>query len=237
MADTSITSVVNTPSDQIVNRIGNNQLTGTNKFGSTTNYTQFDTTGHQTMVGTAQPWDDIAVTPTARTTGTQAPTFEKWFDDSAGTSRGVYLYSFDNAIVAQEKEIFFTIQFPHSLNGDDIQFHIHWVAESTASTSKVRWGLEYTWKEPSAVYGDTTIIYADTDVWGATGTTQNQHTITSFTGLSPTTSEDGLSTILIGRVFRNSSNASDTYTGKVGLLSMDAHFQMARLGSDEEYTA
>ena len=42
-------------------------------------------------------WDDLRVEPVARTTGANAPKFEKWYDDAAGTSRGVYLYSFDDA--------------------------------------------------------------------------------------------------------------------------------------------
>ncbi len=47
---------------------------------------------------------------------------------------------------------------------------------------------------------------------------------------------DGLSSILIGRLFRNSSAAGDTYTDKVGLLYIDAHYQINSLGSTDEYT-
>ena len=65
-------------------------------FGDLSNYTEFASNGHQTMVGTATVWEDLRLEPVARTTGTNAPTFEKWYDDIAGTSRGVYLYSFDD---------------------------------------------------------------------------------------------------------------------------------------------
>jgi hypothetical protein len=68
------------------------------------------------MVGTAQPREDLRIEPQARTTGVNVPTFEKWYDDAAGTSRGVYLYSFDDAIASSEKEIFFTMQMPHAWN-------------------------------------------------------------------------------------------------------------------------
>jgi hypothetical protein len=201
-----------------------------------TNYTQWDKTGHQTMVGTAQPWDDLRVEPVARTTGVNAPTFEKWYDDSGGTSRGVYLYSFDNAIESSQKEIFFTMQLPHSWNQDDVDIHVHWVAESTASDSKVRWGLEYAWAEIGAVFGDTVIVYADTDTESATGTTANEHKVTPFAAISPTTDQDGISSVLIGRLFRNSAADEDTYTGKAGLLYIDAHYQLNSIGSNDEYT-
>lgn len=200
-----------------------------------TNYTQWDKTGHQTMVGTAQPWDDLRVEPVTRTTGVNAPTFEKWYDDAGGTSRGVYLYSFDNAVESSQKEVFFTMQLPHAWNQDDIDIHVHWVAESTAASSKVRWGLEYVWKSIGEVFGDTTIIYADTDTEGATGTTANEHKVTEFGLMSPGTTQDDISSILICRLFRHSSDAADTYTGKVGLLYVDAHYQVNSIGSNDEY--
>lgn len=200
------------------------------------NYTTIDNDGHQEMVGTAQPWDDLRIEPVARTTGVNAPTFEKWYDDSGGTSRGVYLYSFDNAVESSQKEIFFTMQLSHAWNLDDVEIHVHWVAESTAADSKVRWGMEYAWAEFGAVFGDTTIVYADTDTESATGTTAHEHKITAFTAISPTTDQDGISSVLIGRLFRASGAAEDTYTGKAGLLYIDAHIQLSSLGSDDEYT-
>jgi len=45
---------------------------------------------------------------------------------------------------------------------------------------------------------------------------------------------DELSTVLICRLFRNSSHANDTYGGTAGLLYIDAHYQVDSFGSDEE---
>lgn len=209
------------------------------KVGDGTNYSQFDATGHQTMVGTAQPYEDIRVEPVTRT-GVNNPAFEQWYDDSGigdtGTTRGVYLYTFGNEVVAQEKEIHFTMQMPHAWDGGVIHMHLHWISKTTAVNSKVRWGLEYTMVEPNAVFGATAaIVYADTPISTDTGTTAGKHQITEFADITPTTSQDGLSTIIIGRIFRNSSNAADTYTGDVGLLYIDAHYQLNSLGSDQEY--
>ena len=212
------------------------EFPGPAKFGSSSNYAQFDASGHLTLVGTAKPWDDLRIEPVARTTDSNAPSFSKWYDDVPGTSRGVYLYTFDNATVANQKEVFFTQQMPHSWDGGPINIHVHWIAATTASSSKVRWGLEYCWADVGTAFGDTTLVYADTDYAGSTGTTANVHTITSFTPITPSSSQNDISSILIGRLWRDSAHANDTYTGDAGLLYIDTHFQMSSLGSDNELT-
>jgi hypothetical protein len=205
-----------------------------------TNYSQFDSAGHLTFAGTAKPWNDMLIEPSARNTGANAPTFEKWYVDSAGTSRGVYLYSFDDANVGSEKEVFFTMQMSHAWDGGNIYFHVHWVGAVDDTAATPRWGLEYTWKEPGGVFGDTTVVYATGNHLGEANITADKHYITQFTALSPGSTADDLSSVLIGRLFRDSANAADTYnaTGaKVGLLYIDAHYQMARIGSNDEYEA
>ncbi len=212
----------------------------TTYIGGATNYSQFDDTGHLTFAGTAKPWNDMLIEPSARTTGANAPTFEKWYDDVAGTSRGAYLYSFDDANAGSEKEVFFTMQMSHAWDGGDIQFHVHWVGAVDDTTATPRWGLEYTWKEPGGVFGDTTIVYATGNHLSDANITANKHYITQFTAISPGSTANDLSSVLIGRLFRDSANVADTYnaTGaKVGLLYIDAHYQMARIGSNDEYTA
>jgi hypothetical protein len=214
------------------------------KFGDSSDYTMFDpSTGHQTMVGDAKPWEDLRIEPSARTTGANAPTFEKWYDDSAGTSRGVYLYSFDDAAGGSEKEVFFTMQMPHAWDGGSIAMHVHWVGAVDDTTADPRWGLEYAWKDIGEVFGDTTIVYSDgthvTTAGADANVTAGKHYITEFADLAPGSTADGLSSILIGRLFRDSANAADTYNAagaKCGLLYIDAHYQLNSLGSDEEYT-
>lgn len=208
--------------------------------GGSTNYSQFDSTGHLTFAGTAKPWDDILIEPMARTTGTNAPTFEKWYDDSGGTSRGVYLYSFDDAASGSEKEVFFNLQMSHSWDGGSIQFHVHWIGAVSDTTATPRWGLEYAWKEPGGVYGDTTIVYATGNHLSEADITAHKHYITAFSAIAPGSTADDLSSVLIGRLFRNSGDAADTYNAsgaKCGLLYMDAHYQKARIGSTDEYAA
>jgi hypothetical protein len=207
---------------------------GSANFGDSSNYTRFDLTGHQTMAGNAKPWNDIRIEPVARTTGNYAPTFQQYLT-SGSSSRGVYLYSFDDAEISQEKEIFFTMQMPHDWDNSTIHMHVHWIGTPTQATaSKIRWGLEYSWAETNAVYPNTLTIYADTVIGGDTAVTLNKHYLTEFADITPSAAQDGLSSIFIGRLFRNSSDNADTYTGKAGLLYIDAHYQMNSIGSDQE---
>lgn len=202
--------------------------------GDESNHVAIAADGHLTFVGTARVWDDLRIEPVARTTGANAPTFSQWFTNGAG-SRGVYLYLFDNAAGGSEKEVFFTVQMPHSWAGTEVHVHAHWLAATTAATSAVRWALEYTWAEPFATFGNTTIIYSSTPEGGDTGTTANKHMITEFAALTPTAAQDGLSSIMVCRLYRDSANAGDTYTGNAGLLYLDVHYELDKLGSNGEY--
>jgi hypothetical protein len=188
-------------------------------------------------------WDDLRIEPVARTTGANAPSFEKWYDDVAGTSRGVNLYSFDDAAGGSEKEIFFTMQMPHAWKlGTLIHLHVHWVGAVNDTTADPRWGLEYAFKDIGEVFGDSVIIYSDgTHSNGATNdpdVTAGKHYLTEFPDITPGTTADNVSSILIGRVFRDSANAADTYNAagaKCGLLYIDAHVELNSPGSRQEY--
>jgi len=205
--------------------------------GGTSDYASFDASGHFVLNGAATVWDDLRVEPIARTTGTGAPAFEKWYDDNLNSSRGVFLYSFtDESVLTNEKEVFFTMQLPHAWNGVGFEFHVHWVPAVSKNTSTPRWGLEYCWKNIGQVFGDTVLIYATGNTAGDANLTANKHYITDFAIAGPDNTQDGMSSILIGRVFRSSSDAADTYTGdKVGLLYIDAHYEINTLGSNQEY--
>lgn len=212
--------------------------------GNKTNAVKIAEDGELTLEGTATRFDDLRVEPVARTTGDNSPTFEKWFDDAAGTSRGVYLYSFDDAAGGSEKEVFFTMQMPHNWKeGSDIYLHIHWVGAVNDTTSAPRWGLEYTWKDIGEVYGDTTIVYSDGSNYVPGGTeadiTAHKHYISKFATITPGATQDGISGIIIGRIFRDSANAGDTYNAagaKCGMLYIDAHYEIDSMGSASEYT-
>lgn len=203
-----------------------------------------DWSGGFRLVGKATVFDDLRIEPVARTTGANAPTFEKWYDDAAGTSRGVYLYSFDDANAGSEKEVFFTMQLPHAWKTGiqaHIDLHVHWVGAVDDTSADPRWGFEYAWKNIGQVYGDTTTVYATTHHGGGVALadiTANTHYISEFAAITPDTTQDKISGIMICRLFRDSANAGDTYNAggaKCGLLYVDAHIEINSLGSREEY--
>jgi hypothetical protein len=198
--------------------------------GGSTDYASFATDGTIKLHGAATTWDDLRIEPVARTTGTNSPAFEQYFTNGSA-SRGVYLYSFDDAIESSEKEIFFTMQMPHNWAQTAIYIHVHWIPYAAGSTQAVRWGLEYNWANVNSTYGNTTIIYTSTNTAGDTSLVQNKHYRSEFDSITPTSSQNGMSSILIGRLFRNSSNAADTFTNKAGLLYIDAHYEINDLGS------
>ena len=129
------------------------------------------------------------------------------------------------------------MQMPHSWNGSDIYIHVHRVPATTVNSSDiVRW-LEYARKDIGEVFADTSIVYSSTTLFpDDANITAGTHYVSKFSLISPWTTADGLSSILIGRLFRNSSSESDTYTNKAWLLYIDAHYQINSIGSTDEYT-
>lgn len=187
--------------------------------------------------GAATQWEDLRIEPVARAAGANVPAFEKWLDDSAGTSRGCWLYSFDHAVLASQKELHFSMQMPHSWAGTAISMHVHWIGSTSESAKDVVWGLEYAWQDIGTAFGDTAIVESSTAlIPDDANIVAYRHYISGFADIPPGTSADGLSSILIGRLYRASASASDTYAGKCGLLYVDAHYEVDSLGSREEYS-
>ena len=202
------------------------------KMGGSANYVEIDSSGNLALKGDATVWDDMRVPFSAGLqpdSGSRAPTVIKVFDDGI-SSRGVYLTCFEDQGVNSEHEMYFAVQLPHSYKlGSDIEPHVHWIPTDD-NTGDVVWGLEYTWTSIDGIYPVTSII---TTIGSARGTT-NQHTMTDFTPIDGT--GKGISSMLTGRLFRNSSNVSDTYGNGACLLEMDFHFEIDTMGSRTEHT-
>lgn len=207
------------------------------KFGDIAggNYAEFESDGTLKLNGNATAWEDLRVEPTVKVSGSNDPTFTKWLDDGAG-SRGIYLYNFDNVVLASQKEIFFSVQMPHAWKGTAISPHVHWIHSTNQNTAAVRWGLEYSWASIGSVFGNSTIIYTATNLQGDTNLVQHKHYISEFADLTPGAGQGGISDILICRLFRNSADAADTSTGVAGLLYIDFHYEIDTLGSRSEFS-
>lgn len=196
--------------------------------GDVTNGAELNATDGLLLRGTATVWDDLRVEPVARSTGAKAPTF------GAVGLGGLYVYQFDNAAAGSEKEVYCNIQMSHAWAKTGIYIHVHWMPLTADASKVVRWGLEYSWASPGQTFGAAATIYATTIVTGATGT-QYSHIITAFSVLTPSVSQNALSSVLVCRLFRDSANAADTYGYTAGLLYVDAHVEVNKLGSATEY--
>lgn len=233
MTDTLITSVVNTPSDQIVKTSNTNTFTGANTFkgitklgDGTTNYTQFSITGTLTMVGSATVFDDALGDLTkAKTVGTRVTLSdtENTMDFTSSATTSDYIY--------------FNIQFPHKRKiGANIFPHIHWEQTSNATPN---WLLQYRWQKNGSAKATSWVDYKmnTTNVFTYVSGTLNQISY----GAAITPSGDGISDILEIRVVRDTANASnlfggaDGYTGTASATSMDIHIEVDTLGSESEY--
>jgi hypothetical protein len=209
-----------------------------NKWGDATNYTEFEADGTLEMHGDATTWNDLRIEPTARTTGANAPSFEVYLTNGSG-SRGVWLYSFDDAASNAEKEIFFSVQLDHAWAGTAIAIHVHWIGNVADTTAEPRWGMEYTWANIGSVFANTAIVYANTKYPVDANVVAFQHYLSQFAAIAPSASQNGISSVIMGRLFRNSSDAGDTYNAggnKCGLLYIDVHYEINTLGSRTELT-
>ena len=192
-------------------------------IGSATDNTTFSPTGTQRMNGSATVWNDLNIPGLAvRTAGINDPVLS-----SFGSTTKIYTFS-----GSQMNEVFFTVQNTHGYKeGSSIEPHIHWAPMTSPATSlNVRFGLDYQWQNYTAVFTatDSTVLAT-----GATGTMGYKHQITSFGTLSGT--DKSISSVLVCRLYRLPADAADTYTGDVGLLSIDFHFESDSLGSNTEY--
>ena len=200
------------------------------------------TTGSQKTIALATPvYDDLRVPVTSiKTGGVKDPTFSQYLDNGAG-SRGVYGWSFaDQGVAGNEEELFFSVQLPHSYkHGTDITPHVHWsVLVGGAANEFVKWGLEYTWANIDGTFGSTTIITSDASsaanatTSGDTTLSVGKHYVSELSGITGTSKT--ISSMLVCRIFRNSSDSDDDLAQAAFAHEVDFHFQIDTIGSRQE---
>jgi hypothetical protein len=119
----------------------------------------------------------------------------------------------------------FTVQLPHNWKeGSTIYPHIHWIPKSSAASGTMKWNLEYSWVNIDGTYSGLTTSSVTVNA----PFVMNQHLMTNLTSGNAGISGEGktLSSVLICRIYRNSSNSEDTYSGDAGGLSMDFHISL-----------
>jgi len=199
------------------------------KFGDASNYSTFEADGTLLMVGNATVWDDIQIPGLATKSNLNPPVLDVFM---VGTLINYFIDA------TNENQVYFTVQLPHTWAGTAIYPHIHFSPETDlASASVVRWGLEYTWVNYDAatplVFPSTSTIYVDAVVPASSA---KKHLLASFGPITPTANQNKISSMLVCRLFRNSSHANDTYTGRAGFLQFDIHIEKNTEGSRTEFT-
>jgi hypothetical protein len=167
----------------------------------------------------AYHWDDMRVNVNAiKVPASNAPTWEPY--------KGSLVLAFaDQAIAGNEEEAYFTLQLPHEYaEGTDLEAHVHW-SPPNGDGGNVRWGLSYSWANDGAAFPAPTVIYGV----GAAGAVADIHIRTSLGTIAG--AGKVISSMLLCKLFRNSSNVLDTYASDAYLLEFDFHYQKDDIGS------
>ena len=190
------------------------------------NYVDIDGDGHITLLNAATIFDDLRVPAQDLTVaGNNDPAKVVWLGN-------LIVQSFSATVM---NELFFECQIPHGYKeGSTIYPHVHWrPLASSATATRVRWGLEYVWQNiGEAAPVSTTTIYT-TALEPFENLIGNKHYVSPFNGIVGTGKT--ISSMLSCRIFRDAANALDTFTGAAGLMEIDFHIEMDTIGSDEEW--
>ena len=190
------------------------------EFGDTSNYFKLSPTGHFTLNGSATTFDDLRIPGLSVRTNASAPDLISF----APATTNLLVYGFDGT--ATSEQVYFTIQLPHSYKeGSDITPHVHWSPTDTNS-GDVKWNLEYSW----ANYTDESFPVPSTiDATQAASGTAWQHQKAVFDSISGTGKK--ISSMLVCRLYRDPSDAEDTYEHDAAFLEIDFHYEQDTLGS------
>jgi hypothetical protein len=197
-------------------------------FGDATNYTKFDTTGHQTMAGNARPWrDELTDALNIRSIGSGV---------SINNTESTVDFA-TNAQIANDY-LYCNIQLNHDKDLTSIiSPHIHFFQ---SQNNMPNFMIQYRWQtnDGAKVTSWTSLKINTPAITYVSGTIMQ---ISNGADITPPAGT-GLSDIVQFRICRDTDNDSglftgaDPYTTTVGILAFDVHFMINSLGSDTEYT-
>lgn len=137
----------------------------------------------------------------------------------------VYCLGFDKTT---SEDVYFVVQLPHHWKeGTELRPHIHWTSQS-GSSGNVAWVLEYTIASTNETFPSTT-----TDSMVVPNPAQYVHTVDAWSPIFM--SGKRVSSVLLCRVYRDTSNVLDTLNEDALLLEIDFHYQVDSFGSSREY--
>lgn len=196
-------------------------------IGDASNATSFTTDGHQTMIGTARPWrDELSDAVALQQSG-------------PGVQRNLTEGVVEFSILSNLSDFMYAgIQLNHDRDLDSIiSPHIHWFQEEANIPNFL---VQYRWQTlgETKVTDWTNLTCMSNSFAYTSGTI---HQICQTVDISPPVGTN-ISDIIQFKILRDNANtsgvftSSDVYTGTVGVLAFDCHFQINSLGSTDEYT-
>lgn len=202
-----------------------NPATGTIWQDASGVYRVYDGNGSWSSVLTDYPvWQDLRVSLLSTNAGgTNAPS--PVMVRQNGSSQGVFAFQFSATV---EQELYTSVQLPHDCYKTIVSPHLHWISPNTNVATFV-WGIEYAIANYNAAYpAATTIATAAAETDG----TAYKHMITEFPAINISSAKD--SAVLLFRVYRDATNASDTGAATWG-TDFDLHYQVKNRGSSALY--
>ena len=141
---------------------------------------------------------------------------------------GLYLLGFD---ASTEESIFLQAQMPHGWDRTAIEPHLHITQGSDSSSGTNLWGLEYSWASIGENFNSVSYTNYATNAFDGT---QYKHSYVDFPSITPNSSQTGLSSCIIMRLFRNAADDGDTFGQDAYLIEFDIHYRFDRPGSINE---
>ena len=193
----------------------NQSFTGTNKFGSATNYIQIDNNGEFTMVGTATVFDDLSVSAQTLHNGATPPSW-------AAYNGSLMAPSFINAATT---DLHGSFEILHDYkDGIDMELHIHW-SPSTTNAGNCLWAIDYSIANMTATWASPTTVTVPVAAGGVVRKHQYATLVTIVgTGITKGATIDF-------RIYRLGYDATDTFTGNAFLHNVGLHYEKNCLGS------
>ena len=200
---------------------------GTTTLGGTSDYTRFTSSGYQSLHGDARVYviKDIALSKMKKGVGNPP---------ADGLEDGFPTLDFDDGV---DEEVFFKFKVPRKYDfSTDMGLHLSFFVDTApVAAAGVAWAVE--WK-PVAT-GETFSFAAGTgtivDVCAVTtGTPANDKVLISCEGITGGANLMEAGDLLMMRLYRDVSDAGDTFVGDARIAEVHVHFIQNKLGSPME---
>lgn len=188
-------------------------------IGDSEDNTTIEEDGTVKFNGAATVWDDINMGAVSLGAGASAPDLITL----GGGGNTILVRGFDGNAIAEQ--LFDDIEITHGYKEEtDIVCHVHWMP-TTTNAGDVKWQLTYAWTNRTGGLPSETTISV---VQAAGGVAWVPHRA-DFPAISGT--GKGIGSHLSIRLFRDPTDAADTYPDDAALQSFGVHYEIDTVGS------